>query len=40
MIDTQPIFIKGVQPKGIYAIEGVTYKVRTEDQHLPACATA
>ncbi|KAI2496452.1 hypothetical protein MHU86_18036 [Fragilaria crotonensis] len=40
LIDTQPIFIKGVQPKGIFAIEGVTFNVRTEDQRLPACATA
>jgi hypothetical protein len=40
MIDTQPIFIKGVQPKGKYAVEGVTFKVRTEDQRLPACDAA
>lgn len=40
LIDTQPIFIKGVRPKGEYAIEGVTYNVSTQDQHLPACATA
>jgi hypothetical protein len=40
MIDTQPIFIKGVQPKGPYAIEGVTFKVLTENQRLPACDAA
>ena len=40
MIDTQPIFIKGVKPKGSDAIEGVTFKVRTVDQLLPACTTA
>jgi len=33
--DTQPIFIKGIQPKDEHAIEGVTYKVKTANQRLP-----
>jgi hypothetical protein len=40
MINNQPIFIKGIQPKGAQAIEGVTFKVSTAEQRLPSAANA
>eukprot|EP00545_Synedropsis_sp_CCMP1620_P008098 CAMPEP_0119004434 /NCGR_PEP_ID=MMETSP1176-20130426/1137_1 /TAXON_ID=265551 /ORGANISM="Synedropsis recta cf, Strain CCMP1620" /LENGTH=215 /DNA_ID=CAMNT_0006956133 /DNA_START=17 /DNA_END=661 /DNA_ORIENTATION=+ len=40
LINNQPIFIKGIQPKGAFAVEGVTFKVSTAEQILPAAGNA